>query len=82
MFPYFVPDIVRRLNQPRFATLPNIMKAKKKPMEVLTAEQLKVDIQPRIEVQRVVDPPKRQGGKKVADVDELLSKLKGEAGVL
>ena len=51
-------------------------------MEVLTAEQLKVDIQPRIEVQRVVDPPKRQGGKKVADVDELLSKLKGESGVL
>lgn len=71
-----------RLNQPRFATLPNIMKAKKKPLEVLTPEKLQVDISPRIETQTVVDPPKRQGGAKVDNVEVLIDKLKHDAGVI
>ncbi len=58
------------------------MKAKKKPLETLTPSALKVDVKPRLETVRVVEPPKRQGGKKVANVDELLEKLKNEAGVL
>ena len=58
------------------------MKAKKKPMETLTPAALNVEIKPRFEVVQVVEPPKRQGGRKVASVDELVEKLKGEAGVL
>lgn len=71
-----------RLNQPRFATLPNIMKAKKKPMEVLSPDALKVEVKERLQVLQVVDPPKRQGGKKVDSVEALVDKLKNEAGVI
>ncbi|CAB4387936.1 electron-transfer-flavo protein [Rhizophagus irregularis] len=70
-----------RLNEPRFATLPNIMKAKKKPLVKFTPDQLSVDITPRLETISVVEPPARQGGSKVGTVDELISKLK-EAGAL
>jgi len=65
-----------RLNEPRYATLPNIMKAKKKKIEKMTPKDLGVDTSPRMEVLSVVDPPTREAGAKVADVDELLSKLK------
>jgi electron transfer flavoprotein beta subunit len=69
-----------RLNEPRYASLPNIMKAKKKPVEKLTAAELGVDLTPRLETIKVTEPSKRVGGGKVANVDELLAKLK-EAGV-
>jgi electron transfer flavoprotein beta subunit len=65
-----------RLNEPRYATLPNIMKAKKKKMAKMTAKDLGVDVSPRIEVLEVVDPPVRQAGQIVADVDELVARLK------
>ncbi|KAG1797873.1 uncharacterized protein HD556DRAFT_1440830 [Suillus plorans] len=71
---------VQLLNEPRYASLPNIMKAKKKPVEKLTAAELGVDITPRLETIKVTEPPKRVGGGKVANVDELLAKLK-EAGI-
>lgn len=71
-----------RLNDPRYATLPNLMKAKKKPMEVIDAASLGVDLAPRLQVISVVDPPARKGGVKVASVDELLDKLRNEAKVL
>ncbi|CAJ0637755.1 23793_t:CDS:2 [Entrophospora sp. SA101] len=70
-----------RLNEPRFATLPNIMKAKKKQLIQFTLEQLNVDISPRLETISVADPPVRQGGTKVGSVDDLISKLK-ESGIL
>jgi electron transfer flavoprotein beta subunit len=70
-----------RLNQPRYATLPNIMKAKKKPLEVITPESLGVDISPRLKTLRVAEPPKRATGVKVADVAELVAKLK-DSGVI
>uniref|UniRef100_A0A2R5LJV4 Electron transfer flavoprotein subunit beta n=1 Tax=Ornithodoros turicata TaxID=34597 RepID=A0A2R5LJV4_9ACAR len=65
-----------RLNEPRYATLPNIMKAKKKPMEKKTPKDLGVDISPRIEILSVEDPPVREAGAKVESVDEMLGKLK------
>ena len=71
-----------RLNEPRYATLPNIMKAKKKPLENLTPESLAVDVAPRLATLKVVEPPKRRGGGRVADVDELLAKLRNEAKVI
>jgi electron transfer flavoprotein beta subunit len=71
-----------RLNEPRYATLPNIMKAKKKPMETVTPAALDVDVAPRIATLKVVEPPKRKGGGKVADVAELVAKLRNEAKVL
>jgi electron transfer flavoprotein beta subunit len=71
-----------RLNEPRYASLPNIMKAKKKPIEPLTPDALGVDVTPRLTVLKVVEPPKRQAGVKVADADELVAKLKNEAGVI
>ncbi len=71
-----------RLNEPRYASLPNIMKAKKKPMETMTPEDLGVDVTPRLSVVKVTEPPARQAGVKVADVSELLSKLKNEAKVI
>jgi len=71
-----------RLNEPRYATLPNIMKAKKKPLETITPETLGVDVTPRLATLKVVEPPKRQGGGKVANVDELVSKLRNEAKVI
>jgi electron transfer flavoprotein beta subunit len=71
-----------RLNEPRYASLPNIMKAKKKPIDALTPEQLGVDVAPRLVTLKVDEPPKRQGGGKVADVATLVAKLKNEAGVI
>jgi len=71
-----------RLNEPRYASLPNIMKAKKKPLEVMKPEDLGVDFTPRLEVVKVAEPAERVGGGKVADVDELIDKLKNEAKVI
>jgi electron transfer flavoprotein beta subunit len=71
-----------RLNEPRYVTLPNIMKAKKKPLEVMKPEQLGVDITPRLKILRVDEPAKRSSGIKVADVAELIAKLKNEARVI
>ncbi|HEX5513760.1 MAG TPA: electron transfer flavoprotein subunit beta/FixA family protein [Gammaproteobacteria bacterium] len=71
-----------RLNQPRYATLPNIMKAKKKPLDKLTPDELGVDVAPRLTVLKVEEPAKRKGGVKVADVQELVAKLKNEAKVI
>ncbi|TMH08490.1 MAG: electron transfer flavoprotein subunit beta/FixA family protein [Betaproteobacteria bacterium] len=71
-----------RLNEPRYATLPNIMKAKKKPLEVIKPDALGVDVTPRLATLKVVEPPKRKGGGKVADVKELVSKLRNEAKVI
>ena len=71
-----------RLNEPRYATLPNIMKAKKKPMETLTPQALSVDVAPRFRTEKVVEPSKRKGGGRVADVKELVAKLRNEAKVL
>jgi len=71
-----------RLNEPRYASLPNIMKAKKKPIDQLTPEQLGVDVAPRLVTLKVEEPPKRQGGRKVASVQELVEKLRNEARVI
>jgi electron transfer flavoprotein beta subunit len=71
-----------RLNEPRYATLPNIMKAKKKPLDVVKPDALGVDVSPRLATLKVVEPPKRKGGGKVADVKELVAKLRGEAKVI
>jgi electron transfer flavoprotein beta subunit len=71
-----------RLNEPRYVTLPNIMKAKKKTIEQTTPEALGVDVAPRLVTLKVEEPPKRQGGKKVGSVQELVDKLKNEARVI
>jgi len=71
-----------RLNEPRYASLPNIMKAKKKPIETLTPDALGVDAAPRLQTLKVVEPAKRQSGVKVASVAELIDKLKNEAKVI
>jgi electron transfer flavoprotein beta subunit len=71
-----------RLNEPRYASLPNIMKAKKKPIEVLAPDALGVDVTPRLKVLKVEEPPKRKAGIKVKTVAELVDKLKNEAGVI
>lgn len=71
-----------RLNEPRYAALPNIMKAKSKPLATMKPEELGVDLTPRLKVINVAEPAKRQGGAKVADVDTLISKLKTEARVI
>jgi len=71
-----------RLNEPRYATLPNIMKAKKKPLDILKPAELGVDISPRLTTLKVSEPPKRQAGVKVASVAELIDKLKNEAKVI
>ncbi len=71
-----------RLNEPRYASLPNIMKAKKKPMDVLTPDELGVDVTPTFEVLSVEPPAERQAGIKVASVEELVDKLKNEAKVI
>ena len=71
-----------RLNEPRYATLPNIMKAKKKPLATTTPATLGVDVSPRLATLSVVEPPKRKGGGKVADVKELVAKLRTEAKVI
>lgn len=71
-----------RLNEPRYATLPNIMKAKKKPIEVIKAADLGIDLAPRNTVVSVEDPPTRKAGIEVPDVDTLIDKLKNEASVI
>ena len=71
-----------RLNEPRYASLPNIMKAKKKPIEQINASDLGVDTNPRIEHIKIEEPPKRKAGIKVASVEELVQKLKNEAKVI
>jgi electron transfer flavoprotein beta subunit len=71
-----------RLNEPRYVTLPNIMKAKKKPLETLKPEDLGIDVTPRLKTIKVSEPPKRSAGVKVADVKALVEKLKTEAKVL
>ena len=71
-----------RLNTPRYATLPNIMKAKKKPLDVMTPDALGVDVAPRLKTLKVAEPPKRKGGVMVADVAALVDKLKNEAKVI
>ena len=80
-----LPSIITtdlRLNEPRYASLPNIMKAKKKPIESLSAEELGIDITPRLKQLKVTEPPKRSKGIMVADVAELVQKLKNEAKVI
>ena len=80
-----IPSIVTcdlRLNEPRYASLPNIMKAKKKPLEQINASDLGIDTTPRIEQIKVEEPPKRKAGIKVASVEELVQKLKNEAKVI
>ena len=78
-----VVSVDLRLNEPRFASLPSIMKAKKKPLEQVTAEELGVDLSPRLELLSAVEPPVRQaGGVLVANAAELVAKLKTEAAVL
>lgn len=71
-----------RLNEPRYATLPNIMKARKKPLDRLTPEELDVDISPRLQVLRVSEPPKRRAGERVPDVATLIERLRNEAKVI
>ncbi|HWA21473.1 MAG TPA: electron transfer flavoprotein subunit beta/FixA family protein [Caulobacterales bacterium] len=71
-----------RLNEPRYASLPNIMKAKKKPIDMKTPADFGVAPKPRLKVLKIAEPPKRQAGIKVANVEELVDKLKNEAGVL
>lgn len=71
-----------RLNEPRYASLPNIMKAKKKPLDTTSPEELGVEVKARIQLLKVELPPERQAGIKVADVDELIDKLKNEAKVI
>ncbi|PQA87939.1 electron transfer flavoprotein subunit beta/FixA family protein [Hyphococcus luteus] len=71
-----------RLNEPRYASLPNIMKAKKKPLDVKEIGDYGVDVAPRLETLKVTEPPKREAGVKVESVAELVDKLKNEAGVL
>jgi len=71
-----------RLNEPRYVTLPNIMKAKKKPIEVVKPDALGVDVTPRLVTLKIQEPPKRGAGVKVADVKELVAKLKNEAKII
>ncbi|MBL8669982.1 MAG: electron transfer flavoprotein subunit beta/FixA family protein [Alphaproteobacteria bacterium] len=80
-----LPSVVTtdlRLNEPRYASLPNIMKAKKKPIEQLTPDALGVDAKPRIQTVKVIEPAKRKGGTKVPDVAALVDKLRNEAKVI
>lgn len=71
-----------RLNQPRYASLPNIMKAKKKPVTKKALDAFGIDVHPRLEILKMAEPPRRKAGVKVASVTELINKLKTEAGVL
>ncbi|MBB3884055.1 electron transfer flavoprotein beta subunit [Acetobacter oeni] len=71
-----------RLNEPRYVSLPNIMKAKKKPLEERTVAELDIDTTPRLKVVRTIEPPQRSAGVRVSSVDELIEKLKNEAGVI
>lgn len=71
-----------RLNEPRYASLPNIMKAKKKQLDIIELSELGVSYDPKVKILNVSEPPERKGGGKVADVDELVDKLKNEAKVI
>lgn len=71
-----------RLNEPRYASLPGIMKAKKKPLEEVAIDTLGIDLQPKVKVLKMIPPTKRQGGRKVADVEELVNALQNEAKIL
>ena len=71
-----------RLNEPRYAKLPNIMKAKKKPLEIIPVADTGVDISPRLQILKVIEPPVRQAGIKVESVAELVEKLRNEAKVI
>jgi len=71
-----------RLNEPRYASLPNIMKAKKKPLEIITSDDLGIDVSPRLTTLKVSNPPEREAGVKVESIDELVDKLKNEARVI
>ncbi|CAG9245992.1 Electron transfer flavoprotein, beta subunit [Paraburkholderia unamae] len=80
-----LPEVVRtdlRLNEPRYVTLPNIMKAKKKPLETIKPEDRGVDVTPRLKTLKVAEPPKRSAGVKVPDLKTLVETLKTEAKVL
>jgi electron transfer flavoprotein beta subunit len=80
-----LPDVItadRRLNEPRYVTLPNIMKAKKKPLETVKPADLGVDVTPRLKTVKVSEPPARKAGARVPDVATLVAKLKTEAKVL
>ncbi len=80
-----MPSVVTtdlRLNEPRFVKLPNIMKAKKKPLDIIPLERLGVDTAPRVKVLKVEDPPERAAGIKVGSVEELIDKLRNEAKVI
>jgi electron transfer flavoprotein beta subunit len=77
-----VVSVDLRLNTPRYASLPNIMKAKKKPIVTMKAAELGVDVAPRLKTLRVEEPPKRKGGVKVGSVGELVEKLRNEAKVI
>jgi electron transfer flavoprotein beta subunit len=71
-----------RLNEPRYASLPNIMKAKRKPIDTLSPDELGVEVSPRLKILKVEEPPKRQAGVRVESVAELVAKLKNEAKVI
>lgn len=71
-----------RLNTPRFANVSNIIKAKKKPIEVIKLEDMGIDVEPRLTIESVESPPERAGGKILASVDELIDKLRNEAKVI
>ena len=73
--------LIDRLNEPRYASLPNIMKAKKKPLEKLTPADLGIDLKPKLEILKVTEPPARQAGVRVDTVDQMIRKLK-ELGAL
>ena len=78
----FIASCDLRLNEPRYASIPNIMKAKKKPIEIKSTEELGIDTKPRIENLKISEPPSRQKGVMVSDVAELVQKLKYEAKVI
>ena len=78
----FIASCDLRLNEPRYASLPNIMKAKKKPIDVKPVEELGIDVKPRIQNIKISEPASRQKGVMVADVAELVQKLKYEAKVI
>ncbi|MEK9786240.1 MAG: electron transfer flavoprotein subunit beta/FixA family protein [Gammaproteobacteria bacterium] len=82
LVPPCVITVDLRLNEPRYASLPNIMKAKKKPLDRVSPADLGVDVTPRIDVIRVVEPPARAAGVKVSSAEELVDKLKNEAKVI
>ena len=82
LVPPAVVTVDLRLNEPRYASLPNIMKAKKKPLDTLSPTDLDVDVTPRTEVVSVVEPPAREAGVRVGSAEELVEKLKNEAKVI